>query len=81
MAQEHRRKMAALARVGAHVEAATDIAADVALTAATPVTAAPEKTDVAEAIAAAPDAETISPQSPATVPPSAAGEIAAPAAT
>ena len=77
LAQEHRRQMAALAREGAHVEAAADIAADVTTTAATPVTTAPEKTDVADTIAAAPEAETISPKGPAIGPPSAAGEIAA----
>jgi hypothetical protein len=73
LAQEHRRKMAALAREGAHVEAAADVAADVTTTVATPVTA-PEKNAVAETVAAAPDAET---KTTAPEPPTAAGEIAA----
>jgi hypothetical protein len=93
LAQEHRREMAALARQGARVEAAADVATeaavDVAPTAAADVagspameaTTAPETTPVVETVPTTPEAKTISPEiSPkitATESTTAAGEITA----
>jgi len=60
LAQEHRRQTAALAREGARIEAAADVA-DVATTPATVVApTAPETTAVAETVPAAPNTRTIS---------------------
>jgi hypothetical protein len=82
LAQQHRREMAALAREGARVEAAADVAnvANVGTTAAPAapaVPAAPETTAVAETIPAAPDTKTISGKTTATESTTAAAELTA----
>ena len=78
LAQQHRREMTVLARQGAHVEAAADVA-DVTTTAATGAPTASETTALAETAPAAPDTETISAKTTAAESPTAAGEITAPA--
>jgi hypothetical protein len=65
LAQQHRREMAALAREGARVEAAADVA-DVPTTVASVPTTAPEAAAVAESIPAEPDPKTISATTTAT---------------
>jgi hypothetical protein len=82
LAQQHRREMAVLAREGARVEAAADLAtttAGVATTAAdvatTAATAAPETTAVSETIPAAPDTKTLSAKTTPTESTTAAAEI------
>jgi hypothetical protein len=76
LAQQHRREMAALAREGARLEAAADVA-DVTTTAATTAPTAPETTAVAETIPAAPDRKTISAKTTATESTTAPAEITA----
>ncbi len=73
LAQQHRREMAALAREGARVQAAVDVAP----AAATVPTTAPETTAAAETVPAAPDTKTISEKTAATESTTAAGEITA----
>ena len=75
LAQQHRREMAALAREGARVEAAANVA-DVGATAATVAPTAPETTALAETIPATPDTKTSSTKTTATESTPAAAEIA-----
>lgn len=76
LAQQHRRETAALAREGARVEAAADVA-DVVTTAATVVPTAPETTAVAETVPATPDTKTISAETTAAGSTTAAAESTA----